>query len=94
MALGRNRNFIALLFRPPSCHFNHSPVISTEGRDLWRTEPHQNKKISPFGRDDRRVVERQQGSIRNERTLVERQQRDEISVATRPRYESARNAMV
>ena len=34
----------------------HRTVISSEGRELVRSEFHQNKKISPFGRNDRGVV--------------------------------------
>nr|VFK40397.1 MAG: hypothetical protein BECKSD772F_GA0070984_105916 [Candidatus Kentron sp. SD]VFK45828.1 MAG: hypothetical protein BECKSD772E_GA0070983_106116 [Candidatus Kentron sp. SD] len=38
-------------------HLEHRPLISTEGRDLWRQGSHRNKKISPFSRNDRGVIE-------------------------------------
>nr|VFK10741.1 MAG: hypothetical protein BECKLPF1236B_GA0070989_101527 [Candidatus Kentron sp. LPFa] len=54
-------NSIALLPLDHPLPFDYSPAISTallssrsEARDLMRPEFHQNKKISPFGRNDKR----------------------------------------
>nr|VFJ99559.1 MAG: hypothetical protein BECKLFY1418A_GA0070994_11018 [Candidatus Kentron sp. LFY] len=55
--LPRQRRNRRVSFRRNRRHFNDSPVISTEGRNLFVLMELRTHKISPFGRDDKRVVE-------------------------------------
>nr|VFK41578.1 MAG: hypothetical protein BECKSD772F_GA0070984_109510 [Candidatus Kentron sp. SD]VFK47634.1 MAG: hypothetical protein BECKSD772E_GA0070983_110010 [Candidatus Kentron sp. SD] len=56
--LSRNQNSTALL------PLDQRPVISTEGRDLFILPELQTHWISPFGRDDRTLVEMTRESLK------------------------------